>query len=209
MRRLMLLRHAKSDWSAAGSHDHDRQLNQRGRKAAPTVAAYMTRNALIPDRVICARPPSAPARPAICSRPALPSPPRGRFRASGSTSAVPESILAADRGDLRVPQHRCLSSAIIRACSRPPCCSSRQAMSKSASASTRNFRRRACRHRYCRRRLAQDRTRMAAVSTASSRPSCWRPRSTSAQVYARAAFYARGHFVADVPDKCIRNVRAM
>lgn len=52
MRRLLLLRHAKSDWSVAGQHDHDRTLNARGRESAPRVGAYMTRHALIPDRVI-------------------------------------------------------------------------------------------------------------------------------------------------------------
>jgi phosphohistidine phosphatase len=35
MRRLMLLRHAKSDWSAPGTRDQDRPLNTRGREAAP------------------------------------------------------------------------------------------------------------------------------------------------------------------------------
>lgn len=53
MRRLMLLRHAKSDWSEAGGRDHDRPLNRRGREAVPALAAYMKRNALAPDRVLC------------------------------------------------------------------------------------------------------------------------------------------------------------
>ena len=51
MRRLMLLRHAKSDW-ATGLRDHDRPLNERGRDAAPRMGAYMTRHALVPDLVI-------------------------------------------------------------------------------------------------------------------------------------------------------------
>ena len=34
MRRLMLLRHAKSDWSTPGQRDHERALNPRGREAA-------------------------------------------------------------------------------------------------------------------------------------------------------------------------------
>jgi phosphohistidine phosphatase len=52
MRRLMLLRHAKSDWSSPGQRDHDRPLNARGREAAPKMGAYMVRHALIPDLVI-------------------------------------------------------------------------------------------------------------------------------------------------------------
>jgi phosphohistidine phosphatase len=52
MRRLMLLRHAKSDWSAAGMRDHDRPLNPRGREAAPKMGAYMARHALVPDLIV-------------------------------------------------------------------------------------------------------------------------------------------------------------
>ena len=40
MKRLLLLRHAKSDWSVA-LPDHDRQLNPRGRDAAGRVGRYM------------------------------------------------------------------------------------------------------------------------------------------------------------------------
>jgi phosphohistidine phosphatase len=50
--RLMLLRHAKSDWSRAGRADHERPLNGRGRKAAPKVGTYMARHALVPDLVM-------------------------------------------------------------------------------------------------------------------------------------------------------------
>jgi phosphohistidine phosphatase len=52
MRRLMLLRHAKSDWSLPGQADHDRDLAARGRKAAPLVGRYMAEHAIIPDHVI-------------------------------------------------------------------------------------------------------------------------------------------------------------
>ena len=40
MRRLMLLRHAKSDWTVPGARDRDRPLNARGREAAPKMGAY-------------------------------------------------------------------------------------------------------------------------------------------------------------------------
>ena len=53
MLRLMLLRHAKSDWSQPGARDRDRVLSTRGREAAPRVASYMARHGLKPDRVIC------------------------------------------------------------------------------------------------------------------------------------------------------------
>ena len=52
MRRLMLLRHAKSDWSAPGARDRDRPLNERGREAAPKMGAYMARHALVPDLIV-------------------------------------------------------------------------------------------------------------------------------------------------------------
>jgi phosphohistidine phosphatase len=52
MRRLMLLRHAKSDWTAPGARDHERPLTTRGRESAPKMGAYMARHALVPDLVI-------------------------------------------------------------------------------------------------------------------------------------------------------------
>ena len=52
MRRLMLLRHAKSDWATPGLRDHDRPLNTRGRETAPKMGAYMVRHALIPDLIV-------------------------------------------------------------------------------------------------------------------------------------------------------------
>jgi phosphohistidine phosphatase len=53
MRRLMLLRHAKSDRSVAGMRDHDRPLNPRGRESAPHIGAYMASHGLVPDLVVC------------------------------------------------------------------------------------------------------------------------------------------------------------
>jgi phosphohistidine phosphatase len=52
MRRLILLRHAKSDWSKPGQADHDRALSPRGRKAAPRMGAYLAEQSLVPDLVI-------------------------------------------------------------------------------------------------------------------------------------------------------------
>ncbi len=53
MRRLLLLRHAKSSWSEPGARDLDRPLNRRGQEAAPRIGAYLARHRLIPDRVLC------------------------------------------------------------------------------------------------------------------------------------------------------------
>ena len=52
MRRLMLLRHAKSDWAAPGARDRDRPLSARGRESAPKMGAYMARHALVPDLIV-------------------------------------------------------------------------------------------------------------------------------------------------------------
>jgi phosphohistidine phosphatase len=48
MRRLMLLRHGKSDWPS-GMKDLDRPLAERGRQAVPRVAAHMAEEQLFPD----------------------------------------------------------------------------------------------------------------------------------------------------------------
>jgi phosphohistidine phosphatase len=53
MRRLLLLRHAKSSWSEPGASDRDRPLNRRGQEAAPRIGAYLARHRLIPDSVLC------------------------------------------------------------------------------------------------------------------------------------------------------------
>src|SRR4051794_21334084 len=52
MRRLMLLRHAKSDWAQPGARDHHPPLTERGRDSAAKMGAYMARHALVPDLVI-------------------------------------------------------------------------------------------------------------------------------------------------------------
>lgn len=41
MRRLILMRHAKSDWSQPGLGDKDRPLNARGSAAAPRMAEWL------------------------------------------------------------------------------------------------------------------------------------------------------------------------
>ncbi|ALK08774.1 SixA phosphatase family protein [Blastochloris viridis] len=51
MRRLMLLRHTKSDWSQTTA-DRGRPLNDRGRVAAPLMGAYLAHHALVPDRAV-------------------------------------------------------------------------------------------------------------------------------------------------------------
>ncbi len=52
MRRLLLLRHAKSERFEPGGRDHARVLNPRGRNDASTIGAYMARHRLVPDRAL-------------------------------------------------------------------------------------------------------------------------------------------------------------
>lgn len=49
MRRLLLLRHAKTEKDSASGLDRDRRLDERGRNDAPTMGAYMARHGLAPD----------------------------------------------------------------------------------------------------------------------------------------------------------------
>ena len=51
MRRLLLLRHAKSAYPA-GAADIDRPLGERGRKAAPLMGAYIAREGLKPEHAM-------------------------------------------------------------------------------------------------------------------------------------------------------------
>jgi phosphohistidine phosphatase len=49
MRRLLLLRHAKTERPEPGQRDRDRKLTERGRTDAPIIGAYMAHHRLVPD----------------------------------------------------------------------------------------------------------------------------------------------------------------
>ena len=54
MKRLYLVRHAKSDWSSIGLADFDRPLNKRGRRDAKSMGKYLKRVWQgEPDYVLC------------------------------------------------------------------------------------------------------------------------------------------------------------
>ncbi len=52
-RRLILLRHAKSDWHSGAATDFDRPLNHRGRRDAPRVGRWLHANNFYPDVIYC------------------------------------------------------------------------------------------------------------------------------------------------------------
>ncbi|KIN70638.1 Phosphoglycerate mutase [Sulfitobacter noctilucae] len=52
MKRLILMRHAKSDWSEGPSSDHDRPLNARGRQAATALGDWLRDHDVLPDQML-------------------------------------------------------------------------------------------------------------------------------------------------------------
>ncbi len=53
MKKLLLLRHAKSDWDDFTLEDHERPLNERGQHNAQQMGAYMADNTIHPDIIYC------------------------------------------------------------------------------------------------------------------------------------------------------------
>jgi phosphohistidine phosphatase len=53
MKTLFLLRHAKSSWQDAGQLDFERPLNERGVKAATLIGAFISKQNLQPDSILC------------------------------------------------------------------------------------------------------------------------------------------------------------
>ncbi len=51
--RLILMRHAKSDWDHPSTEDFDRPLNGRGRKSAKRVGKWLHKRGYHPDLVLC------------------------------------------------------------------------------------------------------------------------------------------------------------
>ena len=60
MKRLYLLRHAKSSWDEAGLADRDRPLAKRGKRASKVMAKHLREERIEPDLVLCS--PSARTR---------------------------------------------------------------------------------------------------------------------------------------------------
>lgn len=53
MKRVIVMRHTKSDWSGTQVSDHDRILNARGRSSAASLGQWLRSNGLAPDQVLC------------------------------------------------------------------------------------------------------------------------------------------------------------
>jgi phosphohistidine phosphatase len=79
MRRLLLLRHAKSSWSNPDLDDRDRPLTKRGHVAATAIGKWIEKHKLVPDHVLC-----SPARRARET---------WQYAGNGLASAVPVTYL--------------------------------------------------------------------------------------------------------------------
>ena len=53
MLRLILMRHAKSDWDNPDLYDFKRPLNKRGRASAEALGQWLRDRAYLPDEVLC------------------------------------------------------------------------------------------------------------------------------------------------------------
>jgi phosphohistidine phosphatase len=53
VKRLFLLRHAKSSWDDPGLDDHERPLAPRGRRASKLIAEHLRRERIAPSLVLC------------------------------------------------------------------------------------------------------------------------------------------------------------
>lgn len=62
MKRLILVRHAKSSWANPGQEDIDRPLNERGERNAPEMGRRLRERGELPARVV-----SSPARRALAT----------------------------------------------------------------------------------------------------------------------------------------------
>jgi phosphohistidine phosphatase len=52
VKRLLVLRHAKSSWADSSQEDWQRPLNERGRRDAPRAGEWLKKRALMPDAII-------------------------------------------------------------------------------------------------------------------------------------------------------------
>ncbi|WP_068492056.1 SixA phosphatase family protein [Paramagnetospirillum marisnigri] len=89
MRKLFLLRHAKSSWDVPGQDDRDRPLSERGHAAAGVMGHYLERNAI--------RPALALVSSALRTRATWD---RIEPRLEGVPVSIEDEIYEASRGDL-------------------------------------------------------------------------------------------------------------
>jgi len=92
MKKLILLRHAKSSWEDPALPDHDRPLNPRGRRAAPLIGEWLAARGHVPDRILCSPARRTQETLALMTR-AVPSLPEAEIE-PGLYHASPAQMLA-------------------------------------------------------------------------------------------------------------------
>ncbi len=94
--KLVLIRHAKSDWGDTGQRDHERPLAERGRRDAPRMGTWLAQGGHAPDLVLCSD--AARTRETVAlMRPEWPGTTEIRHEPS-LYSAPPRQLLAALKG---------------------------------------------------------------------------------------------------------------
>ncbi len=52
MKKILIMRHAKSDWSDGSIRDYDRSLNKRGKLDAPLIGKEIKKKGFVPDLIL-------------------------------------------------------------------------------------------------------------------------------------------------------------
>ncbi len=91
MKRLTLIRHAKSSWDHPGLADFERELNDRGMRAAPEMGRRLKARGLAPDAIV-----SSPAKRALTTAGII----AGEIGFTEASIRTDERIYEATVGDL-------------------------------------------------------------------------------------------------------------
>jgi len=91
MKRLFLIRHAKSSWDDATLADQDRPLNERGRRDAPKIGGRLARREVKPDLIL-----SSPALRALTTTKII----AGKLDYKRKHIVIDDRLYAAEADDL-------------------------------------------------------------------------------------------------------------
>jgi phosphohistidine phosphatase len=102
LKRLYLIRHAKSSWSNLKISDFDRPLNQRGKKEAPLMAERLAQHGVCPDVLISSPAKRAKATAEIVARTVKYPVKKIHYEDSAYTSATIDLLRVLQRIDDRI-----------------------------------------------------------------------------------------------------------
>jgi phosphohistidine phosphatase len=91
MKRLFLIRHAKSSWDDVALADQDRPLNERGRRDAPKIGGRLARREVKPDLIL-----SSPALRALTTAKII----AGKLDYKRKHIVIDDRLYAAEADDL-------------------------------------------------------------------------------------------------------------